>query len=189
MDLHDFIRVYEAARVGHAAELAKIGIPNPRLRHYTFFNTLEGLRKDWRELAPDQDPGKHKPHRFFVREYWLMPEPHDYGPVLGICDRVWAREIVDDLRAADKGFDRPGFCVGVRPPLSPLSAVAKLPCKACGSDALVIGCYDQTRNSFEYDEWTITLSALCLRCAKVTGEVARRAETQRIPHLLALRPW
>lgn len=189
MDLYDFIRVYENARVGHAAEIAKIAYPNPRLKYYTLFETLEGLRKDWRDLAPGQDPGKHKPHRFFVRDWHSPPGPFDFSPSIDVVDRAWAREIVDDLRAADTGFDRPGYCIGVRPPLAPLADIARTPCPSCGTEALVIGCYDQTRNSFEYDEWTITLSALCVRCAKVTGEVARRAATTRIHHLLAMRPW
>jgi hypothetical protein len=189
MDLYDFIRVYERAKAAQQHELDAIRIPNPRLRHYTFFATLEGLRSDWRELEHGKDPGKHKPHRFFVREFRLMPEPHDYGPVIDVLDRAWAREIVDDLRAADKGFDRPGCIVGTRPPLAPFANVAKTACPACGVEAVVVGSYDQTRNSFEYDEWTITLSALCLRCAKVTGEIARRSECRRIPHLLAMRPW
>lgn len=182
MDTNAFISLHEAAKTRHPIELKAISYPNPMLAHYTFFSVMEGLRKDWRDLG--KDPGKHKPHRFWVRSVVRNPEPHDSGDVILRCDRFWPREVLDDVREAERGYSinaRDAHVVGLPVPLGTLDDCLSQACPSCGKAGPVIGTYMQTRNSFEYDEWQFSLAVLCTRCASARP-FHRQSECRRFAH-------
>lgn len=175
MEINAFIALYEEAKRRHAGEVAAIPYPNPLLAHHTFFSAVDGLRKDWRELAPDKDPGKYKPHRFWARNL-----VRDNGRVVR-CDRFWPREAVDDLRAAEQGFMSNGLVDEIEIPLGSLADAASHPCSSCAAPGPVIGTYMQTRNSIEFDEWQFSLAVLCASCVAARA-FHRQSECERFSH-------
>lgn len=179
MDLHAFIALHEKAKTRHAGELAAIPYPNPLLRHYTFFSVMEGLRDDWRDLAPGKDPGKHEPHRFWVRDLLMT----DKGDKIVRCDRFWPREVVDDLRAAEIGALGPVVGQANKVPLGALAEAMAKPCAICAKPGPVIGTYWQSRNSIEFDEWTLSLAVLCAECV-TARPIHRESLCQRFAHIV-----
>jgi hypothetical protein len=177
MDLHTFISLHEKAKTRNPAEIAAIPYPNPLLQHYTFFSVMEGLRKDWRELAPGKDPGKHKPHRFWARDI-LFTDGRDK---LLRCERYWPEEVVDDLRAAKAGISSPGYIGTLPVPLRPLADATTSPCVLCKVPGPVIGTYLQVRNSIEYDEWQLSLAVLCAGCV-AARPIHRESACERFAH-------
>ncbi len=182
MDTTTFIALYEQAKRNRPAELSAIPYPNPLLSHYTFFSTLEGLRKDWRELGQGMDPGKHKPHRFWVRGLRRSGDQ-----AVTACDRFWPREVVDDLRAAEQSFattagrgDRDIL------PLGALADAVTAPCPLCGGHGPMIGTYMQTCNSIGFDERQLSLAVLCAAC-NTARPVHRQSECRRFANEIFAR--
>lgn len=182
MDTATFITLFEKAQRGRPAELAAIPYPNPLLAYYTFFSTLEGLRKDWRELGQGMDPGKHKPHRFWVRG---LRRSGDQTVVS--CDRFWPREVVDDLRAAEQSIAIAGRGERDVVPLGALEDAITAACPLCGGHGPMIGTYMQTRNGIEYDEWQLSLAVLCAAC-NAARPVHRQSACRRFAHEIFARP-
>ncbi|HTK05499.1 MAG TPA: hypothetical protein VL500_07975 [Candidatus Eisenbacteria bacterium] len=179
MDLKTFIDLHEQAKTRHAGEVAAIPYPNPLLQHYTFFSVMEGLRKDWRELAPGKDPGKHRPHRFWVRDVLFS----DGGDRIIRCDRFWPEEVVDDLRNARVGALGPVVGQANKVPLGALADAMTRPCVLCKAPGPVIGTYMQTRNSIEFDEWQLSLAVLCAGCV-AARPIHRESACQRFAHIV-----
>ncbi len=180
MDLNEFIALYEQAKLRRHGEVAAIPFRNPLLTHYTLFSTMEGLRKDWRDLAINSDPGKHKPHRFWVRN--LSPNTGEVAR----CDRFWPRETVDDLHAAEQGFASNGLVDSIEVPLGDISEAMLQTCLTCATPGPVIGTYMQSRNSIEFDEWQLSLAVLCATCTAARA-FHRQSECSRFAHRIFLR--
>jgi len=183
MEQRTFIDLHETAKTRHPGEVATIPYPNPLLRHYTFFSVMEGLRQDWRDLAPGKDAGKHKPHRFWVRDVLLS----DKGDRVIRCDRFWPREIVDDLRNAEIGALGPVAGRSNPVPLGALADAMTRPCAICAKPGPVIGTYWQSRNSIEYDEWSLSLAVLCADCV-AARPIHRESACERFAHVVFALP-
>ncbi|MEY4744238.1 MAG: hypothetical protein RL272_183 [Candidatus Parcubacteria bacterium] len=180
MDTTTFIALYERAKRKHPADVAEIPYPNPLLKYHTFFSTLEGLRQDWREVGKDKDPGKHRPHRFWVRDLRRS------GDRVVTCERFWPREVVDDLREAERGIPDAGGADPVTVPLGSLSDALVGACPTCASPGPLIGTYMQTRNSIEFDEWQFSLAVLCASC-NAARPIHRQSECRRFAHEIFAR--
>ena len=144
------------------------------------------LRRSWR----DSDPGKYGSHWFLVRDFQLAEDPN--SGITGThrlvwCDRFWPRELVEDLAAAERGIETDGYGRKLDKPipvaLGAFAEAKKEICLGCKNDGALAGCYEQTYDSPEGDEWEIRLYALCTTCPTLRL-VARRADEYRISHLL-----
>ncbi len=129
---------------------------------------LAGIRRSWRDWL---DPGKYGPAWFLVRDYELgFPRLYPISkplPNVRRCEPFFARELVDDLRNAERGLVQPYARPGEAPkpvPLGGLSEAKTRDCPSCGSEALVVGCHQQTEDSPEGDAWMLRLYVLCPDC-------------------------
>lgn len=182
MSLPKFIQVYEQARRDFPAERAALPFRTPFVEGHMFFGTIVGLRQDWK----DPDPGKYQPHWFFVRDYATRRSPFCDGTELAWCDRFWVKEVLADAKAAETGipsWSGDAQCDPRPVPLGTFADAKREPCPCCGADGFVIGCYEQSRNSIEFDQWDVSVSVLCLDCSTVTRRF-RRSECHRSPELL-----
>ena len=96
---------------------------------------LAALRTDWKS----SDPGKYGPNYFFFRD----------------GKKMWARELLDDPQAVEEEHEAR---------LGKLDEAELSPCTGCEEDALIVGCYRQTYDSPDGDEWTLIVYAMCLDC-------------------------
>lgn len=162
--------------------------------HTYVAKALRGLKTSWR----DTDPGAGGQHWFFVKRYALLPDA-SYGhfATLDRCERFWAREVLRNPDAAAQGVPmaRPHGGPLERkapPPLGSFDEAKKEPCRNCGTDAMIVGCYERTEEGVDgpvsegpgEDVWEIHLYALCLACPTL-HPVAKRVSTQRLTHLLS----
>jgi hypothetical protein len=182
MSLHEFMQAFEQAKIAFPAERSKLPFRTRFTEGHTFYGTLVGLRHDWK----DPDPGKFQPHWFFVRDYATRPSPFHGGTEVAWCDRFWVKDVIDDAKAAEAG--NPFWCgypqnVSRPVPLGTFADVKRETCPCCGTDGFVVGCYEQSRNSIEFDQWDVTVSVLCLDCRAVTRR-HWRSECRRSLELL-----
>lgn len=149
-------------------------------------DAVRRLRRSWR----DSDPGKYGSHWFLVREFQLAEDPNSGFTGthrLVWCDRFWPRELIEDAAAAERGIETDGYGRKLDRPipvaLGSFAEAKKEICLGCKTDGLLVGCYEQTYDSCEGDEWEIRLYAMCTACPTLRL-VARRADEYRMSHLL-----
>jgi hypothetical protein len=182
MFIHEFMQAYELAKRNFSAERSKLPFRSSFTEGHTFFGTLVGLRQDWK----DPDPGRYQPHWFFVRDFATRPSPFSDETELDWCDRFWVNEVLDDAKAAEAG--NPFWCGypqnAARPvPLGTFADAKREPCRCCGGDGYVIGCYEKSQTVSDYEQWDATISVLCLDCRSISP-LFRRSETRRSLELI-----
>ena len=137
---------------------------------------LELLTASWLS----QDPGKHGPYVFFVRDYAVNDS--EGFPLVEWCDAFFARQFVNDLRHAEEGIGNhyAGPHQDKTPvPLGEYTEVRSVPCENCGRPVPVIGVHHQSCDSPDGDVWELELLTFCYKCPRVI-QIAYRSSEYRM---------
>lgn len=137
---------------------------------------LEALTASWLQ----QDPGKHGPYVFFVRDY--VADESEGFPAVEWCDAFFARQFMNDLRHAEEGVGNHYAGPHRDPQPVPLGGSGEIlyePCEKCGRPAAIVGVHNQECDSPDGDVWELELLRLCPHCPRVT-QIAYRSSEYRM---------
>lgn len=166
---------------GQSADLGRQIFDLERVRDgiLILLHALDGLQTGWRQ----EDPGKHGPNWFFVRNVSSKTKPDVLLKRIGAADRFWAIELVDDPAEARRGTARnaasPRRANGQRIRLGRVEDATRLRCRQCGRSGPLVGRYDQVEDSPFGDRWQLDLYVVCVSCSSLSF-VASRIEEDRI---------
>ncbi|MEA3249386.1 MAG: hypothetical protein U9Q03_03450 [Patescibacteria group bacterium] len=166
MDIRDLFLVIARGDMPPERLVREIKQERERLAHTELaLEKLKLLTASWLS----QDPGKHGPYVFFVRDYALDDSEGGF-PLVEWCDAFFARSFVNDLKHAEEGVGNHYAGPHQEPqpvPLGKYREVRNEPCERCKRLMPVIGVHHQSCDSPDGDVWELELLTLCYRCPRV----------------------